>query len=183
MKKLLSTLIIVAALGTGGYWYYSPYLTLHNMKAAAEAKDADALSSYVDYPKLRESFKDDLNARLAENLPSGDNELAKAGAALGMMLSRPLVDAMVDSMIQPAFVMRALSEAKTEKGFSSEGSDPKGASTPDKKKDVEWSFERKSANLIVAYGFEHGKPDARVGFVLERTGFADWKLTAIRMPN
>jgi hypothetical protein len=35
----------------------------------------------------------------------------------------------------------------------------------------------------VAYGFEHGKPDARVGFVLERTGFADWKLTAIRMPN
>lgn len=183
MKKLLPTLAMAAAIGTGGYWYFSPYVALHSMKAAAEAKDADRLNTYVDYPKLRESFKNDLNARLTESLPSGDNELAKAGAALGMMLSRPLVDAMVDTMIQPEFIIRALNEAKAKKGVTEGNADPQGSSAPAEKKDVEWSSERKSADLIVAYGAERGKPEARVGFVLERSGFADWKLTAIRMPN
>ncbi|WP_424218019.1 DUF2939 domain-containing protein [Thauera humireducens] len=74
---------MAALLGTGGYWYFSPYLTLQSMKAAAEAKDAEKLNTYVDYPKLRGSFKNDLNARLAENLPSGDNELARRGGGAG----------------------------------------------------------------------------------------------------
>ncbi len=105
------------------------------------------------------------------------------GVALGMMLSRPLVDAMVDTMIQPEFIIQALNEAKAEKGITVGGSGPQGPSAPAEKKDVEWSSERKSADLIVAYGAERGKPEARVGFVLERSGFADWKLTAIRMPS
>lgn len=182
MKKLLSTLVIVAALGTAGYWYYSPYVALHGMKAAAEAKDADKLNAYIDYPKLRENLKGEFTARVASELPkeSGDS-MASAGAAMGMALGMALVDKFIDAMVRPEFVMRAMSEGRLAKP-GSEGANPKSSNSAEKK-EIDWSLERKTNDLVVAYGKNPEGPDERIGVVLERTGFAAWKMTGVRLPN
>lgn len=52
---------------------------------------------------------------------------------------------------------------------------------------VEWAYQRKSANKIIAYAVDPKKPDAApsdsFGVVFQRSGFADWKLTEVRMPS
>ena len=50
-------------------------------------------------------------------------------------------------------------------------------------KPVEWSLDRKGSNKVIAYSKEPGQAQADddVGLVFERYGFADWKLTEIRL--
>lgn len=47
-KTQMSLLVIVVLLLSVGF-YFTPHIAVHNMKKAAEQKDADALSGYVDY--------------------------------------------------------------------------------------------------------------------------------------
>jgi hypothetical protein len=63
-------LLLIVAAGVG--WYLeSPSWTLKQMAEAAQARDADKLSAYVDYPKLRESTKSQLKAAMSARLTSG----------------------------------------------------------------------------------------------------------------
>ena len=50
-------------------------------------------------------------------------------------------------------------------------------------KKMEWTLDRKSANKVIAYSQESGQavPNKDFGLVFERSGFADWKLTGIRI--
>jgi hypothetical protein len=50
-------------------------------------------------------------------------------------------------------------------------------------KKVEWSLERKGMNKVIAHAQEPGQPELNkdFGLVFERNGFADWKLTEIRL--
>ena len=60
------------------------------------------------------------------------------------------------------------------------GSAPNGEPT----QKAEWAVERLGMNKVVAYAQNPGDPAAeKVGAVFERTGFADWKLTEIRLPS
>src|SRR5881628_1524793 len=89
-----AALVVIAA-----YWYWSPLLAIRQMQSAAKAGDADAFSDHVDYPKLRDSFKGQFSAMFAEKMAAqsnSDNDFAKAGAALGMMLGPAMVNQFVD---------------------------------------------------------------------------------------
>ena len=48
MKKI-SILTIGLLVVIAGYLYASPYLALNSIKNAAEAQDAEKLSSYIDF--------------------------------------------------------------------------------------------------------------------------------------
>jgi len=103
----LAALIIIAA---GAGWYFgSPSWTLHEMQAAAEAKDADKLSAYIDYPTLRTSLKEQMKAKMATELAKmkDDNPFAALGAALAVNL----VDGMVDGMVTPAAMREVFANA------------------------------------------------------------------------
>ena len=62
MKKFILGIIVVIAVG---YILATPYLTVYQMKIAAENQDGEALSEHIDFPVLRQNLKDQLNARLA----------------------------------------------------------------------------------------------------------------------
>jgi hypothetical protein len=51
---------------------------------------------------------------------------------------------------------------------------------------TQWNYERKGFNKLIAYPADPGTPspsrEEQPGLVLERTGFADWKLTEMRLP-
>src|SRR5438270_10342021 len=62
VAALAAAALIIAA---GGTWYLaSPGWTLHQMKAAADANDPDALNSYIDYSALREDLKAEITGRM-----------------------------------------------------------------------------------------------------------------------
>lgn len=167
---------VLAIAATGGYWYFSPYISLNNMRSAATAKDADAFNDHVDYPKLRESLKGQMAAIVGQKIGSGSQSGAESfGAALGMALLGPMVDAFV----RPELVMRSMQEGDFQPRL---GGDQAKSSDGTSGKEVKWNIERKGMSKVIAYGQDADSSEARPGFVFERSGFADWKLTEIRLP-
>jgi hypothetical protein len=96
-KKLIGALIAIVVV-ICGYWYATPYLALNNIKKAAQAGDSDTVSKYIDYPSVRQSFKDQMNAKMAKELMNQDND---GFAALGAMLASTMVDKMIDGFVTP----------------------------------------------------------------------------------
>lgn len=114
-SAIVKASVAAAAVALAGYWYWSPLLTLHQMRAAAEARDADAFNDHVDYPRLRESLKGQFSSMMTKQLasrPEPDNDFAKAGAALGSVLGLAMVDRFVDALVRPEMVMRAMQEGR-----------------------------------------------------------------------
>jgi hypothetical protein len=183
MNKTIKPAVLAVIVATGAYWYWSPYVAVRQLKSAAENGDADTFNEHVDYPKLRESLKGQLAAfmadQMASNTSSGDSAGA-AGAALGSMLGMALMDRMVEAFMRPEVVMRAMQEGKLKPSADS----GKQAPTSSKQEKVDWSFERKGVDKLIAYGSQASEPaNKRVGIVFERTGFVNWKLTEIRLPS
>ena len=96
-KKLIGALIAIVVV-ICGYLYATPYLALNNIKKAAQAGDSDTVSKYIDYPSVRQSFKDQMNAMMAKELMNQDTD---GFAALGAMLASIMVDKLIDGFVTP----------------------------------------------------------------------------------
>ena len=82
------------------YIYVSPYLVLNSIQRAAQAGDSEKVSNYIDYPSVRQSFKDQMNAMVMKKV--GEQKKEDGFAALGAMLASTMVDKMVDAVVTPA---------------------------------------------------------------------------------
>ncbi|WP_025599725.1 DUF2939 domain-containing protein [Burkholderia sp. WSM2230] len=95
VRPLIVTLLVIAVIAGLGFEYASPYIALNNLKRAADARDAQTVNQYVDFPALRESLKQQVTSLLTRRLDShgNGNPLAAIGAMIGVALIGPLVDA------------------------------------------------------------------------------------------
>jgi len=153
------------------------------MQTAAQKHDADAFSERVDYPKLRESLKGQYAAQVADKMA----ETVGPGtvAAFGTMLGTAVTNQMVETLVRPEMVMRAMNEGKVALvPGKAEGTEETEPGAPAEKPD--WKYERKGVNRLIGYPADPSKAsqpkEERPGFVFDRTGFADWKLTEMRLP-
>jgi hypothetical protein len=94
-RPLIVTLIVIVVIAALGFAYATPYIALNNLKRAADARDAQTVNQYVDFPALRESLKEQVAGLLTRRLGahSNGNPLAAIGAMIGVALIGPLVDA------------------------------------------------------------------------------------------
>ncbi len=183
MKAIHLKLGIAALCVSAGaaYWYYSPLIALHQMRTAAYDNDADSFNARVDYPRLRASTKAQLNAAMHEQVkPRVDDQndvLAKAGADFGKMLSMAISDQVVDALVAPDAVRGAFKLGLTKSGGSGE------ATTESAKADPKYTSERVGLNTYIVH-LESDKPGVRgLSLVMERHGFASWKLAEVRLPT
>ena len=80
-------------------WYFmSPWYTLKQMRDAAQANDADALSAYVDFPALREDMKSEIMARLVVEAQKDKSGMG----ALGKAMATAMIGPMIDGFVSPA---------------------------------------------------------------------------------
>ncbi|WP_063549311.1 DUF2939 domain-containing protein [Burkholderia territorii] len=95
LKPVLIVVLAVAVLVAIGYAYASPYVALGRLKSAIDARDAQAVSEYVDFPSLRISLKQQVTEELMRRIDAvkKDNPFAVIGALIGSALIGPLVDA------------------------------------------------------------------------------------------
>ncbi len=95
VKPFLIVALIIAVITSIGYAYASPYVALNRLKQAIDARDAQAVSEYVDFPALRVSLKQQLSDTLMRRIDAQKhgNPLAVIGALIGSALIGPLVDA------------------------------------------------------------------------------------------
>lgn len=103
MKKIIAFLAL-AALVAGGWIVLSPYWTLHRLREAVVARDAAKVSSFVDFPVLREDLKSDLTVAMMAKAGDGGDAMNAVGMGLGMMM----VGGMVEQFVSPAGVQMLL---------------------------------------------------------------------------
>lgn len=96
MRKLLALLLIALAVA-GAYWWIAPQRAAQAVAEAIARRDVVALERHVDFPRVRESLKADLNALLAREL----NRNRDPFAALGALFAGALIDSVVDALLTP----------------------------------------------------------------------------------
>ena len=187
-SKPLQAAVATIALAIGAYWYWSPLLAVRQLQSAAQARDAQAFNAQVDYPRLRENLKSQLSALMSEKMgktPASDNPFAALGSMIGMAVVSPLVDAMV----RPETMMQAMRSGELGLPKAPQASPPApapaGTSPAPQNSQPKWTYERKNVNQLIVYAIDPNQPEAssgeRTGLVFERSGFAHWKLTDIRL--
>lgn len=191
-KRLFSAAGVLLAASIAAYWYWSPYLVMHQMRSAARSADADSFNDHVDYPQLRDSLKGQLSARMTEELashPGSGNALEQAGTVLGSILGLALVDRMVDAVVRPDMLMRAMENGKFQlRDGSAQERDrlpPPDAADAPAKPGVAWHIERKGTDKVFIHVDRDASKSKKSGttLVMRRAGFANWKLTEIRLPE
>jgi hypothetical protein len=167
MRKrwFVAAIALVIAAGVG--WYLvSPAWTLKQMAAAAQARDGDKLSAYIDFPKLRETTKSQLKAAATAKLASGSNN---GFEALGMMIGMSMIDNMIDGMFTPEGIAAMFARDKAAPGTKK----PFGIDATNRE--------------IIRDGFDRFRlHDKRASgqdgdLVFERHGLG-WKLAQIKVP-
>ncbi|MBV7539201.1 DUF2939 domain-containing protein [Duganella sp. sic0402] len=163
-NRLYVALILLAV---AGYWFFSPYLTVYQLQTAARAGDAGAFNKHVDYPALRENLKQQLAAIAAE--PSDDSLVGK----LGLLV----IDKVVNAFVRPEAVMLAMQKGVFKPQQQHAGIE--GQDEPAQKPD--WTSSRQGLNTFIVQ-MTSGDDQGRLALVLQRQGYADWKLSDIRLP-
>ena len=174
MKKISVEVIAVLV---AGYIFATPYLTVYQMKTAAENHDGEALSEYIDFPALRQSLKDQINAILGKKIVEkveDDDPFTALGATLGATLGGAIVEKMIDTYITPASVMELM---KGEKPMSEKVSEPTQKQEPFA--NISMSYETFSKFSVITTQYES---DDEVKFIFRRNGIG-WKLTEILLPS
>ncbi|MES2938287.1 MAG: DUF2939 domain-containing protein [Pseudomonadota bacterium] len=181
LPRLAAAAALILVLALAAWWWWSPHIAVRGMRAAAQAHDTDRLNQYVDYPRVRENMKAQFAQRFAPNgAAARDNPLATLGASVGLAVA----GGFIDTLVQPEVLIRALDTGELAPNAKS-ASAPAAAKAPAaSQENARWHMARSGANRVVVSRARDGEAaPGGVGFVFERSGFASWKMTDIRLPG
>ncbi|PSJ46528.1 hypothetical protein C7H85_07825 [Zobellella endophytica] len=178
MGKVRFFLVLIAVLAAG-YGAAAPWLTVYQIRDAADRRDSLALAGHVEFDSVRQSLKEQLNARMLREL---DGELEQSPlAALGAAFANLVVDGLVDSYVTPAGIEQLMRGEPPAPGIP-DSSPPPAPGEPAAERRKPFSDARmgyRSFNRFVVTLTDDGGKEAE--FVLSRRGLG-WKLTAILLP-
>ncbi|MDY0743652.1 DUF2939 domain-containing protein [Paucibacter sp. R3-3] len=171
---LLAALLLVAFFG-------SPWLAVHEMRAAARAHDAAKLGTYVDFEKLRESLKRGVQAKL---LGSERNEQGEPSAAraFGAAVAGALLGPMVDVAITPESLARLLQGQRPAQAAVGGVVAPKSEEPLVPPEALETHFGYEGLNRFIFSVKKKDSDDEPVDLVFHRDGLFGWKLAELRLP-
>lgn len=174
-KKIIGIGFAVVVLLIAGFLSL-PYITLMQIKSAAEAHDGEALSEHVDFPAVRQSLKDQMNIMMAKELSQKkeNDPFAAFGAAFGGMF----VEKMVDAYITPAGLTQMMSGEKPEQRRKNIKTPQKPEQEKEPLQDAELSYESLSKFSVTITEYDSEK---KIKFILRREGLT-WRLSEIILP-
>lgn len=173
-KKIIGAIIALAVV-ICGYLYASPYIAINNIKNAAQAGDSVKVSKYIDYPSVRQSFKDQMNAKMAKEVMKQDND---GFGALGAMLASTMVDKMIDGIVTPEG-MTLMLKGKNLKDAEQDSQDTQTAETQEQTKpEYEAGYTSMNDFEVVIKDQQQSK---EVKVLMVRDGLS-WKIHKIAVP-
>jgi hypothetical protein len=180
---ILGILVVVAA---AGLYLASPLMAFRSLAEAAETGDEAGLERMVDFPAVRESLKDQLNARLIGALRKDPALSEGPFGQLGALLGPSIVDQVVNVALTPqgvAAMVRTGRAPLSDVGQTAPPPpEPRPAPQPGAEPDRSTSFAYDGLNRFRATMVRKDRPEAPLTWVLERRGLVGWKLVAIELP-
>ena len=176
-KVILICVGLFMTIGGLGF-YFTPYIAVHNMEKAADDRDVETLSDYVDYPAFRESIKANFNAMMASKIAKSKND--NLFEALGAALGAAMINHIVDSFVTPESLTMLIKGEKPqiENTKSDSRTEPLHS-----KADTKMSMEYDGINRFVVSVKEKDSSKDPVKLIFKRKGIISWKLSALRLPT
>jgi hypothetical protein len=182
--KIISAIIIVSLILTAGCLYALPYITLYQIKEAAEQNNPEKLARYIDFNAVRQDLKEQLKTFVAvrrETIRKTAPVLEMIGGELLGRVTDTMVDRVLDTLVTPAGLDELMrgkiilgqvfrGEKKLEDGKTRPGEPP-----------PEVSFKYESVSRFIVEIKNQADPNKKVKLVLTRRGLK-WKLTALKLP-
>ena len=172
---------VVLGIAAGFFMLYvgaAPYITLYQMKSAADRQDGEALSEHIDFASVRQSIKDQMNAVFAKNMTKDAELKSNPIAAFGAALAGMMVDKMVDAYVTPAGITQLMAGEKP-LPQARQGEEASGGTARKRKSLSEASMSYESLDKFVVILKANNGGEGK--FVLRRRGLS-WKLTDIIIP-
>lgn len=160
----------------GVYVAAAPYITVYQMRSAAEQRDGEALAEYIEFPSLRQSLKEQMNAVVLGQIAGVPGNKVDGKTVLGTALAVGLLDGAVDAWVTPSGIARLMEGEDlqaAEAGAAGQSDDRRAPPRSDAKMSYE-SIEK----FVVRYDNQRGD---EVKLVLRRRGLG-WKMTEIILP-
>ena len=181
IKKLVVGAAVVAIVVLVAAWAAAPVLAAQALIRAAKAGDADRIEQLVDFPSLRQSLKDELNAELAAQMRR-DPRMADSGlGGLGLILAPMLLSGAVDAAVTPDVVARMVTTAEAPDPTVRDAPEPGDAA--DEGDDIHQAWGYRDFNAFAVTLTDRDHPDQRLALILERRGLFTWKLAAVDIQN
>lgn len=160
-------------------WFIAaPWITVHQIRTAAQSRDAQALAEYVDFESVRASLKEQMNALVLHKMAGDGSQALNPLAALVAPLAGAVVDKMVDAYVTPSG-MAQLMAGREPRGAAPSAANPSPEAQDASRKPLagaEMGYRGMSRFVITTHA-NHGDTQ----FVLGRRGLG-WKLTEIILP-
>ena len=164
---IAAALLLIA----GGIYLGSPYYAIYSLRNAALEADTDKLEAGVDFPAVRESLKSQMSAAMMTKMQNDSEMRNNPFAGLGAMMMPAIIDRMVDSFVTPdgiAAMMR--------------GQKPTDRTTAQANPDIESRTEYVNLDRFRVRLHNKKLNEDGPSFLLERRGFATWKLIRLELP-
>ena len=183
--NLKAPLIVIGIL-LAGYVAY-PYLAVHALIDALESGDAARIEPKVDWPAVRQGFKDDLNGAMTARQDKSD---ASGLALLGMALGAKLMGGAVDALVTPEGLAGIIREGRRDRAAAAAIGGSGGLPVPSASAEpterphtrVLWAFFDGPASFtarVRGAAERDGDPPVRLRFELEG---GSWILTRVYLP-
>lgn len=177
-SKPLIGLAVIALVAFALAWGAAPVMAAQGLIRAAKAGDVRKLESLVDFPSLRQSLKEELNAELVARMRRDGELSAGALGGLGLMLAPMLLSGAVDTLVTPEVVADMV--------VTAQAPDPTRPAEPpspetDRERDLHQSWGYRDLNHFAVTLTDRDRPDQQLALILERRGVFSWKLAAVEI--
>lgn len=174
-RKPLLIMVGIAAIALAGV-VSAPYVAVYQIQQAAQAQDTDALEEHIDFPRIREDLKEQVNASIMAKAKTElkDNPFA----ALAMALASGIAEKTISAVVTPSGLVELMKGEKPDKLIASSRSGEN--ITPSDKKPFESAhmhYEDFSKFVIEVPDKNGGAPSQ---FILRRD-FIAWRLTGVKL--
>lgn len=163
----------------------SPYWTVHQIRQAAKAQDADALANYVDFSAVKAQLKAQLQQALMTTL-SNKGQL-EGMEALGTAMVDAFVGPMVDALVSPASLGLMLQgqsmSLPMQPAQSTKDAHPGKSNGAENTPAVNMTMGYESVQHFYIALAAQQDPSKNIRFILSRTGVWTWQVTAIQLPT
>ena len=188
MSNIVKFATVLGCLVFGVWFYFTPHIAFNAMKAAIDARDAERLAAYVDFPALKDSVKSGINARIATQMGGADP--ANPFAALGAALAGALISPLVEALVTPESLAMILQGDRPEADKNRKPAPPSMPAEPSKPAQSsgpvesarEQSMGYESFNRFVVSVKKKGSTAEPLALVFGRDGWFTWKLIRLRLP-
>ena len=177
-KKITFISIGLIVLFVVAYLLLSPYLVLNKIKKHAEMNNEEAISTYIDFPSVRHSLKDQMKQKLDEPQINSEGAEKDSFAELGNLLAIAIIEKFIDTAVTPQNITLLLQGKKLENPFESDKPSKNENESDSSKHELSYNTSYKSFNRFQVDIKKSNPANPDVSIIMTRDGLS-WKITEV----